>query len=122
MASNEEALEGRVLLGVRWGEMRHVDIVEIDESLDLLFRLRSYFLSFYMVVSFSCQINKRRVKRTSNPIRLVRVQPEEMRAIDPFSQRIKQQQQLDFLEQRLLLTLQSACPAVDGQPSYFAVL
>ena len=51
MASNEEALEGRVLLGVRWGEMCHVDIIEVDESLDLLVRLRGYFFSLCIIVS-----------------------------------------------------------------------
>lgn len=91
MVSDEEVLECAVSVHVAWTEVVHVDVEEVDEATYLLVRLGGYFLFLWMVVSIGHLYPDSCNTRTSEEILLVRPTPEQMRAVNPFCQRIEEE-------------------------------
>lgn len=102
--AHKEVLKGRVLFGVRGREVRHVNLVEVDKALDLAVGAR------LPLPASGC-----------NAL-VVRPEPHPVRSVDPFCQRIEEEQELEFLPEGLLLAFELSRLAIDGDPAYFSGL
>lgn len=97
-------------------------MVEVNECFDLRVRPRFGLLVCCRSVKILTMKVPEGYTLTCVDVLLVRPETQQMSPIDPFCDGVEQQQEFEFFIKRLLLALECACLAINGEPAYLTIL